>query len=161
MKKVIVTLAVAALVMLGACKNEKQQGTAGGNNQQQTEQADDIQFPTAETADPEKEQDEWTMQNTIKSSKPMLVDFFADWCGPCKQLAPIMDELEKKYHGQVIFKRVNVDDEAALAQEFGIEAIPTLMFITPRGEYVSMVGYHEAPDIEARIGQLLVRSTAK
>jgi len=149
MKKLF--FAIAVLSLLVSCNNKQA-------NQQDNSQADN-NFPVA-TQD-NKQQDKWTHQTTIMTSKPMVIDFFADWCGPCKQQAPVLDELEAKHHGEVIFKRVNVDEEAALAQEFGVEAIPTLMFVTPRGEYVTMVGYHDAPDIEARIADLLIRSTAK
>ena len=88
----------------------------------------------------------------------MVVDFFATWCGPCKQLAPILDEIEKNHKGEVIFKRIDVDQEPELAQEFRIEAVPTLMFITPTGEYQTLMGLQEANVIEAKIANLLTRS---
>ena len=90
--------------------------------------------------------------------KPCVIDFYATWCGPCKQLAPILDELEQKHKGDVIFKRVDVDQEPDLANEFHVEAIPMLMFVTPKGDYQTIMGYQEAAVIEAKIAELLARS---
>jgi thioredoxin len=87
----------------------------------------------------------------------MVIDFFATWCGPCKQLAPILDEIEQRHKGDVIFQRIDVDQEPELAQEFRIESIPTLMFVTPKGEYQTLIGLQEAPAIEAKIAALLTR----
>ena len=56
----------------------------------------------------------------LESSEPVLVDFWASWCGPCKMMAPVLEELEKEYEGKVKFCKVNVDDEAALAEEYRI-----------------------------------------
>ena len=69
--------------------------------------------------------------------------FLCHWCGPCKQLAPILDEIENNHKGEVIFQRIDVDQKPELAQEFNIQAIPMLMFITPRGEYQTLVGQQE------------------
>ena len=88
----------------------------------------------------------------------MVIDFYATWCGPCKQLAPILDEVEQNHKGDVIFKRIDVDQEPDLAQEFRVEAIPTLMFVTPKGEYQTIMGLQEAAVIESKIAELLTRS---
>jgi thioredoxin len=104
-------------------------------------------------------QTEWIKQTTIMTSKPMVIDFFATWCGPCKELAPVLDKIEQNHKGEVIFKRVDVDQEPELAMEFRVEAVPTLMFVTPKGEYQTLLGYQEAPVIEAKIAELLKRST--
>ena len=110
-------------------------------------------------ASPEDEgQTEWIKQTTIMSSKPMVIDFFATWCGPCKQLEPILEEVEKNHKGDVIFKRIDVDKETSLAQEFGVQSIPMLMFVTPKGEYQTIVGLQPASVIETKIAELLTRS---
>ena len=97
-------------------------------------------------------------QSTIKSAKPMVVDFYATWCGPCKELAPILDEIEQHHKGDVIFERIDIDQKPELAQEFNIDAIPMLMFITPEGEYQTIVGLEKPAVIEAKIAELLTRS---
>ena len=65
--------------------------------------------------------------------KPALIDFYAEWCGPCKMLAPVLEELSNEYAGKVDIYKVNVDDEEELAMLFGIRSIPTLIFIEQNG----------------------------
>lgn len=108
---------------------------------------------------PDESQDGWGKQSTIMSAKPMVVDFFATWCGPCKQLEPIIEGIEQNHKGEVIFQRIDVDQEPELAREFNIEAIPMLMFLTPSGEYQTLVGLQEPEVIEAKIAEMLKRST--
>ena len=152
MKKIIFCL--AAVLMLAACNNkaDNQNNGSTGNENATTEN-------TMPVARPEDEgQTEWIKQTTIMSSKPMVIDFFATWCGPCKQLEPILEEVEKNHKGDVIFKRIDVDKETSLAQEFGVQSIPMLMFVTPKGEYQTIVGLQPASVIETKIAELLTRS---
>lgn len=65
--------------------------------------------------------------------KPALIDFYASWCGPCKSLAPVLEELSKEYEGKVDIYKVNVDDEEELASHFHIRSVPTLMFVPITG----------------------------
>jgi len=70
-----------------------------------------------------------------KGTKPAIIDFYADWCGPCKKVAPIMDELAIKYKGQVNFYKINTDDEKELSGGvFGIRSIPSILFIPVEGQ---------------------------
>ena len=146
MKKIF--LCLAALVVLVACNNNKSESQNVEGNEAQTEA----------TVTEEESQDGWMKQTTLMANKPMVVDFYATWCGPCKELAPVLDELEKKHNGEVIFQRIDVDQRPELAQEFNIQAIPLLMFITPTGEYQTLMGYQDAPVIEEKIAELLKHS---
>ncbi|MFQ5998279.1 MAG: thioredoxin [Candidatus Bathyarchaeia archaeon] len=66
--------------------------------------------------------------DVIKADVPVLADFYADWCGPCKVVAPIIDDLSKQYAGKMRFVKVNVDENADLAAKYGVQGIPTLIF---------------------------------
>ena len=66
--------------------------------------------------------------------KPAVIDFYASWCGPCKALAPVLEELSNEYIGKVDIYKVNVDDEEELAGIFGIRSVPTLIFIPMNGQ---------------------------
>lgn len=145
---------VAIVMMVTACNNRTEQNQA--ENAVTNEMTQD-EATTAEVSS-EEGQDGWKRQNTIKSAKPMVVDFYATWCGPCKELEPILEEIEQNHKGDVIFERIDIDQKPELAQEFHIEAIPMLMFITPEGEYKTIVGLEKPAVIEAKIAELLTRS---
>jgi len=65
--------------------------------------------------------------DVLAATTPVLVDFWATWCGPCRQIAPVIDELAVKYQGRVSIGKVNVEEQPELAQRYGINAIPTLL----------------------------------
>jgi thioredoxin len=73
----------------------------------------------------------------FKGDKPAIIDFYADWCGPCKMVAPILEELAGEYEGKVDIYKVNTEDEPELSGAFGISSIPSILFI-PKNEKPQM-----------------------
>jgi thioredoxin 1 len=69
----------------------------------------------------------------FKGEVPAIVDFYADWCGPCKALAPVLETLSEQYKGKLVIYKIDTDREAELASMFGIQSIPTLLFIPMEG----------------------------
>ena len=90
-------------------------------------------------------------EEVLQSQTPVLEDFWAEWCGPCKMLAPILDEIASDYDGRVKVAKVNVDEHSAVAGEYGIRAIPTLL-IFKNGQIVEhVVGLKSKRDLKANI----------
>ena len=99
----------------------------------------------------EKNPDEWK----YLGSQPAIVDFYADWCGPCRQLSPVLDELAKEYSGKLTIYKVNVDNERGLATFFGIRSIPTLLFIPMKGKPQRSLGALSKTELKGIIKDVL------
>jgi thioredoxin len=76
----------------------------------------------------------------FEGNQPVIIDFYADWCRPCKMVAPIMEELATQYKGKVTFYKMNIDQEKELAQTFNIQSIPALLYIPVKGQPQMSVG---------------------
>lgn len=101
--------------------------------------SDFIQHVTEDTFEP----------SVLKSDVPVLVDYWAEWCGPCKALAPLLEDLAKDYGGKLKVAKVNVDENQQLARKYNIKAIPTLMLFKDGNVQASKLGMMSKPQLTA------------
>jgi thioredoxin 1 len=142
MNKLIVSFTIALFLSIG-CKSQ----TAVKDNQQEivkpgaTQNSDKPEHLTKQMfldkiMDYEKNPDKWI----YKGSLPSIIDFYADWCRPCKISSPILDDLAKEYAGKIIVYKINVDEEKELASAFGVQSIPAFLFIPLNDKPVMSAG---------------------
>ena len=125
--------ALIALMSLAAC---------GSNNQDSKSNVEQ----TAATTE--------TVEAPAAEADIQVIDFYATWCGPCKQLAPIIEKMEKKYAGTIAFSRVDVDAEPQLAEQYHITAMPTLVYVKG-GEVIDVtVGLMSEEELDAKLEDL-------
>jgi thioredoxin len=97
---------------------------------------------------------EWKYEGTL----PAIVDFYADWCQPCKMVAPVLEELANEYAGRIMVYKVNTEDEQELASVFGIQSIPTLLFIPKEGQPQAAMGALPRQTFEKVIKDVLLKN---
>ena len=90
-----------------------------------------------------------------KGKKPAIVDFYADWCGPCKRLAPILEEINKEYGGKIVIYKVNVDKEKELAQQYAIKSIPTIFLFAKGAKPAAIQGLPSKEELKKYIEEHL------
>jgi thioredoxin len=97
---------------------------------------------------------EWKYEGKL----PAIVDFYADWCSPCKMVAPILQDLAREYSGKIMVYKVNTENEQELASVFGIQSIPTLLFIPKEGQPQAAMGALPRQTFEKVIQDVLLRN---
>ncbi len=94
---------------------------------------------------------EWKYNGTV----PAILDFYADWCGPCKMLAPVLEDLQKQYGGKIQVYKINTETERELAATFGIQSLPTLVFIPMNEKPQAAMGFQPKEELEKIISEVL------
>jgi thioredoxin len=141
MKKFFLLIGTAFMVSLISCSNIKggQENTdlslKNNNSAGEVAPSAEVEYLTYDSFKEkvwnfEKNPDAWVYEGTV----PCVIDFYADWCKPCKMVAPIMDELAVKYDGKVKIYKINVDKEQKLASIFGVRSIPSVLFSPVKGK---------------------------
>ena len=147
MKKILTT--ILSVLLLTSCGGEKKKDNSKKEETTKTEVVQetkvndnslvkniDYNYFVRKIWDLEKYPDSFA----YKSDLPCVIDFYADWCGPCKKIAPIMEEIAREFDGKVMVYKVNVDKDLKLATVFKIRNIPTVFFLPKEGQPLSQVG---------------------
>jgi thioredoxin 1 len=157
MKKHLYILSLLLLLSLNACSNAHGDKTSGTDPESLTLNNDGMVVKlTAESFkklvwDYEKYPKDWKFNGDL----PCLVDFYADWCRPCKMVAPIMDELAKEYKGKIRIYKVNTDEQRELSGIFQVRSIPTMLFVPKSGQPQISVGALSKDDYVKVINSIL------
>lgn len=126
------------------------------NDPQKTKNMSTIHLTKAEfltkVADFENNPTEWK----YLGDKPALIDFYASWCGPCKMVSPILEELAKEYEGKIYIYKINTEEERELSADFGIRSIPTLLFVPMKGKPQMAQGAMSKADFKQAIDSILL-----
>ena len=102
-------------------------------------------------AKPSDTSDNTFESDVLQSDLPVLVDFWAPWCGPCRMVAPVVEELADDYEGQVKFVKLNTDENPMVASQYGIRSIPTLLIFKGGEQVGQVVGFRPKSDLESNL----------
>lgn len=159
MKRFLVTILSALL--LASCGNTKKDNN-DNKNSEVTQEAKtdekslvkniDYKYFVKNIWDIEKYPDSFAYQAKL----PCIIDFYADWCGPCRKVAPIMENIAKEYDGEILVYKVNVDNEQKLPTIFKVKNIPTVFFLPKNGQPMSQVGALSKEEYETIINKHLI-----
>lgn len=160
MKKILVTILSALLLV--SCGDSKKKNKE--NKEQEVAQevkaednslvkSIDYKFFIKNIWDLEKYPDSFAYEAKL----PCVIDFYADWCGPCRKVAPIMEEIAKEYEGKILVYKVNVDKDLKLPTIFRVSSIPTVFFLPQEGQPLSQIGALSKEEYVSIINRYLVK----
>lgn len=144
MKKSLFTLVIAAGLLLGfnnsQAKPESNKGAGTPAESVTQNEGGTVKLTKATFLDQVWDYESSPQEWKFKGDKPALIDFYADWCGPCRKAAPILEEISKEYHGKIDVYKIDTTKERELASVFGIRGIPAFLYIPKEGKPVMMSG---------------------
>ncbi len=146
MKRVLLTILASLLVVVSAMAN-------GKNDKKMTT----IHLTKAEFLEKVYNYEKNSDELKYEGDKPALIDFYASWCGPCKMIAPILEELAQEYAGQIYIYKIDTEKEQELASYFNIRSIPTLLFIPMEGKPTMAKGALPKNELQKAINELLLK----
>jgi thioredoxin len=158
MKTTLNSIIIFALIALSSCGNAGN-STSDNGKTADSKSADAPHYLTQEEFAQKvfdyKTNKEWNYLGDI----PCVIDFYADWCRPCKMVAPIMEDLAKDYAGKVHFYKVNTDKEKELAMAFNIQSIPAILFVPAKGQPQMSVGAMSKEEYAKTINDFMLKPT--
>ncbi len=152
-KNVFLALGLSLLIGFTSCNKVKEDPK---KVEQEEKKANNLQHLTKAEFLTKVVNYEQTKEWKYLGDKPCIVDFYADWCGPCKKISPLLEELAKEYENEIYIYKINVDKERELASHFEIQSIPALLFISMNEEPKITVGGRSKEDIKADIETILL-----
>jgi thioredoxin len=150
MKKLTFLFLFLAAISLQACNNTGNAGNSEGPTEGQVVKLTAQEFQNL-VWDYKKSPQEWV----FKGDQPVIIDFYADWCRPCKMIAPIMAELSSEYKGKVRIYKVNTDEQRELAGLFNISSIPAVLYVPKNGKPQMSVGAQQKAGYVEMINSIL------
>ena len=150
MKKTILIISAAFILLMGSCYAGSPAKTTSSNGKENViVLTNDVFKQKIFNYEVNKS---WKFEGNL----PVIIDFYATWCGPCRQLSPIVEELAKKYDGKIIVYKVDTDKEPQLAQSMGIQSLPILFFIPVKGQPRTSIGSVPKETLEKAIHEVLL-----
>lgn len=151
MKNITLFLAFLLTTISASCQDKKPANTVSPDSKKQ-----EIVYLTDQTFKEKVFNYSVNQKWKYEGAKPCIVDFYADWCGPCRRVSPILEEFAKDYSGQIIVYKVNTDKEQALSSKLGIQSLPTILFIPVSGEPKAVVGAYPKEELLKILNELLL-----
>ena len=148
MRNLAILLFVAILSVVPAVDLVAQRGRGG---ESKTIKLNKKEF-LKKVADYENSPSEWK----YLGDRPAIIDFYADWCGPCRRLSPLLDELAKEYEKEIYIYKVNVDSDKEIAEAFGITSLPTIVFVPLKGTPSAGVGFLPKDVLKKAVDEILL-----
>ena len=147
---------LCALISCGLCGcNSSTQSSSASARSNDNSVVEQEKASSQEGAVEDESVQEEQAQDNVNHDKIVVIDFFATWCGPCKAMAPAIEQMKKKYGDVIDIKKIDVDEEPQLAQQYNITGVPTMVILSPQGEVIDkIVGAQPVEVLDQFFGQL-------